>query len=258
MMKKAILVVSFGTSYEETRKKTIDVIDNEIKAEFQEYDIYNAYTSKMILKVIKERDSLHVNNVTEAMEEMLENGIEEVIVQPTLILNGIEYDLMVDDVKAFENKFNKIKIGTPLLTTTKDSFDVIKAFEKKSPKIKEKEAIVFMGHGSEHYTNSIYAALDYMFKAEGHKDIYMATVEAYPELDDIIDVLKEKEYKKLILIPFMIVAGDHANNDMASDEEDSWKTVLTKEGFEVECIVEGLGENEFIRKIFIEHIKNII
>ncbi len=257
MSKKAMLVVSFGTSYKETREKTINRIEKDIEEQFPDYKIYIAYTSKMILRVLKDRDKLHINNVDEAMKEMLVDGIEEVVIQPTLILNGIEYDIMVEEISAYYDKFKSIKIGTPLLTTTEDSFDVIDAFLNDAPSYSKSEAIVFMGHGSEHYTNTIYASLDYMFKAKGHDNIYVGTVEAYPDLSVIIESLKKNNYNKIILIPFMIVAGDHAINDMASDEEDSWKTTLEKEGFEVECILKGLGEIDGIRKIFIEHILNI-
>lgn len=257
-MNRGILVVSFGTSYMYTREKTIDQIERDIENEFPSYKIYNAFTSKMILKVLKERDHIHVNTVVEALEEMLNDGMEHIIIQPTLILNGIEYDLMMEDINQYKEKFKSVLVGTPLLTTTEDSFNVIDGFLQESPDINENEAIVFMGHGSDHYVNSIYAALDYMFKARGHENIYMATVEAYPELYDIMDGLKCKNYKKIYLLPFMIVAGDHATNDMASEEEDSWKCILENEGFQVECILKGLGENKNIRKIFIDHIYKVM
>lgn len=258
MIKKAILVVSFGTSHNDTRRKTIEQIEKEIQQAFPEYAIYRAFTSQMIIKILEDRDGLYIDTVIEAMEQMWKDGIEEVIVQPTHILNGIENDSMIRDVNLYKEKFNSILIGAPLLNETEDYRKVIKAFVKKTPRLKQNEAIVCMGHGTEHYINASYAALDYMFKSEGYDNIFMATVEAYPSLEDVIGKLKDNKYDKIILIPFMIVAGDHAQNDMAGEEEDSWKVVLEREGFEVLCIVEGLGENKDIRKIFIEHIKTVI
>lgn len=254
MIRKAILVVSFGTSHNDTRKNTIEQIENEIQQEFPDYAIYRAFTSKMIIKILRNRDGIHVCTVTEAMEQMFQDGVEEVIVQPTHILNGIENDNMIYDVNLYKEKFASILLGAPLLNETEDYWKVIDAFVKKAPNLDRKDAIVCMGHGTEHYTNSSYAALDYMFKSVGYHNIYVATVEAYPSLGDIIEKLKENNKSRIVLIPFMIVAGEHAKNDMAGDEEESWKVILDHEGFEVTCILEGLGENAEIRRIFIEHI----
>lgn len=258
MKRKAILVVSFGTSHSDTRQKTIDQIEIDIQKEYPEYVIYRAFTSKMIIKILKNRDGIHTFTVSEAMEQMKRDGVEDVIVQPTHILNGIENDIMIQEVILYKEEFNSILFGVPLLSETKDYWSAIKAFVKRLPAIAENEAIVCMGHGTEHYTNATYAALDYMFKAYGYDNIYVATVEAYPSLEDIMEQLKENKYKKIILIPFMIVSGDHAKNDMAGDEDDSWRVILENEGFEVSCILEGLGENPDIRRIFVEHIKDVL
>jgi sirohydrochlorin cobaltochelatase len=256
MNKKAILIVSFGTSHSETRKNTIDQIELDIKNAYREYTIYHAFTSKIIINILKSRDGIHIFTVAEAMKQMITDGVEEVIVQPTHILNGIENDRMRKDINLYQKEFNSIKIGAPLLSATEDYRRVIRAFVNKLPKTFKNDAIVCMGHGTDHYTNTAYAALDYMLKEYGYDNIYVATVEAYPALTDIIKQLKKNKYKKIILIPFMIVSGDHAENDMAGDQEKSWKSILEKEGFEVSCLLEGLGENEEIRRIFIDHIKN--
>ncbi|MFV0424640.1 MAG: sirohydrochlorin cobaltochelatase [Bacilli bacterium] len=258
MSKKAILVVSFGSSYLETREKTIDVIEKEMAEAFPKFSIYSAYTSKIILKILKERDKLNVNSVVEVFEKMYQDGIEEVYVQPTLVLNGIEYNIVVQEIESFKNRFKKIEFGSPLLTSTEDYLAVIDAFLADAPKLKEREAIVLMGHGSKHFSNSAYAALDYMFKAGGNHDIHVATVEAFPYLEDITGTLKANNYDKIFLIPFMIVAGEHAKKDMASSKDDSWKIILEKMGFEVECILKGLGENSKIRNMFIEHVGIIL
>lgn len=258
MITKAILIVSFGTSHEDTRRKTIDQIEKDIRHRYPEYAVYCAFTSKMIIRLLQQRDGITIMTVTEAMEQMRRDGIREVIVQPTHILNGIENDQMILEANSYREAFQSLKFGRPLLYATMDYWKVIKAFVGKLPKLSEQEAVLCMGHGTEHYTNTSYAALDYMLKAQGHDNVYVATVEAYPALGDVIGRLKEKKYTKIILIPFMIVAGDHAKNDMAGEEEDSWRVILEKEGFQVACILEGLGENPDIRSIFLEHIDHVL
>lgn len=258
MKTKAILIVSFGTSHNDTREKTIDQIEIDIKNEYPEYAIYRAFTSKSIIKILKSRDNINIFTVSEAMEQMKRDGIHDVIIQPTHIINGIENDIMIQEAGLYKEDFNSILFGAPLLNNTQDYWNVMKAFIKKLPAITDNEAIVCMGHGTDHYANASYAALDYMFKDYGYPNIYVATVEAYPSLADIILRLKQNQYNKIILIPFMIVSGDHAKNDMAGEEENSWKVILEKEGFEVSCILEGLGENENIRRIYVEHIKDIM
>lgn len=252
-MKKAILVVSFGTSYEETRKKTIDCIEQEIQAAYPEYQVYRAWTSKMIMKKLKARDGIHIMNVREAMEQMEKDGIEEVIVQPTHVMNGYENDLMTEDAKAYSSHFSRVAIGAPLLTSMEDQTRIIKAVAENLP-VEKDEALILMGHGTEHFANSIYAALDYQFKDMGYPNIFVGTVEGYPELENVKKLLKKAGLKKIALAPFMIVAGDHATNDLAGNEEDSWKSLLEAEGYEVRCILKGLGEYPQVRSLLAEHI----
>lgn len=258
MCKEAILVVSFGTSHNDSREKTIDQIEFDIKKAYPGYRIYRAFTSKVIIKILKYRDGINVYSVEEAIVQMKRDGVEKLIVQPTHILNGIENDRMIRDVNLYKEVFHSVKFGAPLLNSTQDYREVIAAFVKELPIISSQEAIVCMGHGTEHNSNTCYAALDYMFKDYDCDNIYVATVEAYPKLNDIIKHLKKHNYKKIILIPFMVVSGNHANNDMAGDNADSWKTVLEREGFEVMCILKGLGECKNIRRIFVDHIKDAI
>ena len=252
-MKKAILVVSFGTSYEETRKKTIDCIEQEIQAAYPEYQVYRAWTSKMIMKKLKARDGIHIMNVREAMEPMEKDGIEDVIVQPTHVMNGYENDMRTEDAKAYSSHFSRVAIGAPLLTSMEDQTRIIKAVAENLP-VEKDEALILMGHGTEHFANSIYAALDYQFKDMGYPNIFVGTVEGYPELENVKKLLKKAGLKKIALAPFMIVAGDHATNDLAGDEEDSWKSLLEAEGYEVRCILKGLGEYPQVRSLLAEHI----
>lgn len=258
MNRKAILIVSFGTSHRDTREKTIDQIELDIENEYSEYSIYRAFTSKVIIGILKKRDDIDVLTVSEAMEQMKKDGIKEVIIQPTHLLNGFENKKMIREADLYKDDFDSVLLGMPLLNSTEDYQKVIKAFLKEMPIISENEAVVCMGHGTEHYTNASYAALNYMFNDYGCRNVYIGTVEAYPSLEDIMKDLKRNNYDKITLVPFMIVSGDHAKNDMAGEKEDSWKSVLKREGFKVECRLEGLGENREIRRIFSEHIKDAL
>lgn len=256
--KKAILVVSFGTSYEDTRKKTIDQIEADIEAAYPDHLIYRAWTSKMIIRKILKRDGIKVFTVSEAMEEMIQDGISEVIIQPTHIINGIENELMKEDALAHRSHFERISFGDPLLTTSEDNTDVIKALMEEFSDLEEKEALIFMGHGTTHYSNSVYAALDYTFKDLGYKNVFLGTVEAYPTIDSIKKLIKSAGISKIRLAPFMVVAGDHATNDMSGDDEDSWKSQLEKDGYEVVTCMRGLGEYQGIRKIYLEHLNKAL
>ena len=254
MAGNAILAVSFGTSHADTREKTIHRIEEDIQKAYPDDKVYRAWTSKMIIKKIWNRDGVKIFNVKEAMEQMKADGIKNVLVQPTHVINGIENDLMQEDVKAYADAFESISFGTPLLTTEEDNIRVAKAVAEDLQPGKE-NALVLMGHGTSHYANSVYAALDYRFKDMGYDNIFLGTVEAYPSLVSLMKQVHAYHPKKVILAPFMIVAGDHAKNDLSSEEEDSWRSQFEKEGFQVECLLKGLGENETIRQIFIDHIE---
>jgi len=251
-MKKAILVVSFGTSYHETRKKTIEVCENKIKESFKDYDFYRAFTSGMIINKLRKRDNMFIDNPSEALEKLYNAGYQEVVVQSLHIICGDEYNKLKDMVAQYEDKFDKISIGRPLLTYIDDYRETVEAVKKDLDKMDIDEAVVFMGHGTEHESHSSYPAIEYMFRDYGI-NAFVGTVEGYPELEQVIKKLKNRNIKTVDLLPFMLVAGDHAINDMASDEEDSWKTILEKEGFNVKVHVKGLGENPYIQEKFKNH-----
>ena len=251
-MKKAILVVSFGTSYHETRKKTIEACENKIKESFKDYDFYRAFTSGMIINKLKKRDNMFIDNPSEALEKLYNAGYQEVVVQSLHIICGDEYNKLKDMVAQYEDKFDKISIGRPLLTYIDDYRETVEAVKKDLDKMDIDEAVVFMGHGTEHESHSSYPAIEYMFRDYGI-NAFVGTVEGYPELEQVIKKLKNSNIKTVDLLPFMLVAGDHAINDMASDEEDSWKTILEKEGFNVKVHVKGLGENPYIQEKFKNH-----
>ncbi len=254
---KGILVVSFGTTYEETRKKTIERIEQEIAEAFPDSRVYRAWTSNIVRRVCLKRDGMKVFDVGEALEEMKRDGIREVIVQPTHVLNGMENDRMLDTVKEYRNCFETIAVGAPLFTSQQDLeqvIEVIAAFFHPS----EKESLVLMGHGTDHYANAVYAALDYQFKDLGYDNIFVGTVEGYPPLESVRKLVGRNGRKNLILAPLMIVAGDHASNDLAGEQEDSWKSVFEREGYEVSCVLRGLGEYPEIRKIFLDHVRKAL
>ncbi len=255
---KAILLVSFGTSYEDSRRKTIDKILEEVTEAFPDYRIYQAWTSKMILRSIKKRDNIHISTVEEAMEQIQADGITELTVQPTHLINGIENDIMKETILSMASPDIQVQFGNPLLTTTGDNHQVLEAAMEEFSTIPTDDALVFMGHGTEHYVNSVYAALDYTLKDMGYTHAFMGTVEAYPDLNVLIRQVSRVNPRRVHLAPFMLVAGDHANNDMAGDDEDSWKSRFEAAGYEVICHIRGLGEYESIRNIYLEHLQEAI
>ena len=255
---KAILAVSFGTSYETARKATIEKIENDIAAAFPDYRVYRAWTSKKILAVLKKRDNLYIPNVMEAMAQMKSDGITEVIVQPTHILDGIENNIMKEEALSFRDDFRSISFGTPLISSQEDAVAVIGAVAEEFKNLRDDTALGLMGHGTSHKANSIYAQLDSMFKAHGHSNIFLGTVEGNPTIQDLVKEVCSYSPRKVVLAPFMIVAGDHAHNDMAGDEPDSWAYQFRQKNYEVQPVLKGLGEYPGIRSLFIDHVKQAI
>lgn len=253
--KTAILVVSFGTSYNDSREATIGAIEESIAKAFPDYEVRRAFTSQIIIDKLKERDGLEIDNVEEALDRAVADGITTLVVQPTHLMDGYEYTDLADALKDYEDKFDQVVLGDPLLTSDGDFDAVVKAIAEKTASYDNGEtAICFMGHGTEADSNGIYAKMQDKLTEAGYENYYIGTVEAEPTLDDVIAAINEKgTYKKVVLEPLMVVAGDHANNDMAGDEEDSWKTIITGEGYEVECILEGLGQISAIQDIYVAH-----
>ena len=255
-MKKGLLAVSFGTSVNETREKTIDAIERELAAACPDHQLYRAWTSRMIIKKLEKRDQVHIDTVKEAMERMLADGVTEVTVQPTHVIKGIENEQMMEEIRSFKDRFDSIRVGEALLSSEEDFCKAIEAVMEEHQDLKEQEALVLMGHGTEHHINPVYAALDYMFKDMGYKNVHVGTVEAYPSFESALRLVKTSGVKKVRLAPFMVVAGDHAMNDMAGEEEDSWKNRLESEGYEVTCVLKGLGEYKGIQNLYAQHAKD--
>lgn len=238
----------------ETRDKTIGAIEKDIAANYPKYEIRRAFTSGMVIKVLAQRDRIIIDNVTEAMEHLVEDGFNTVLVQPTHVINGDVNHEMAAVVRRYVDKFDEIKIGEPLLASFEDYEKVIRAIMAQFPDLDDSEALILMGHGTGHHVNSVYTTLDNQFKAMGYSNVFIGTVEAYPDIAEIVRKVRLFNPRKVILLPLMIVAGDHACNDMAGDGNDSWKSIFEEAGYEVKCLLQGLGEVQAIRDIFLEHI----
>ncbi len=254
---KAILVVSFGTSYNVSRNITIGGIESAIQEAYPDYDVRRAFTSQIIIDVLEDREGIVIDNVTEALDKLVADGVKTLIVQPTHLMNGFEYDDLIAELENYKDQFDSLSIGEPLLTSDADMMAVIDAItERTGSYANEDTAIVFIGHGTHHEANAIYATFQDKITAEGYSNYYIGTVEASPSLDDMIEAVKAGGYTRVVLEPLMVVSGDHANNDMAGDEEDSWKTEFEAEGIEVVCILEGLGQYNEIQKIYVDHVQD--
>ncbi len=226
MVDKVILVVSFGTSYNNNRSLTIGAIEDDIREEFTDFDVRRAFTSQMVINILKKRDDLSIDNVEEALERAVNDGVKTIIIQPTHVMDGTEYNFkIVDTVKKYEDKFENIAIGDPLLISDDDFEDLIDSITAKGCADAD-TANVYMGHGSPADSNAVYPTLQKKLEDKGFDNYFIGTVEAKPDFDDVLAMLKEKDFKKILLKPLMVVAGDHAQNDMAGDEEDSWKNMF--------------------------------
>lgn len=255
--KKGILVVSFGTSYPDTRKVTIEACEEKIAASFPDYEVRRAFTSKMIIKKLKERDNIEIDTPEEALSKMKEDGFTEVIVQPLHIIPGIEYEEVLTVVNEFKDSFKEITVGRPVLYGIEDYKAAVETLKLQLPELDKDQAVVLMGHGTSHPANACYSCLQSVLSDEG-LNVFVGTVEGYPEIDDIIAKLKENKIKEVTLMPYMLVAGDHASNDMAGDEDDSWKSILEKEGFAVNIYLHGLGENPGYQDLYVQRVQDCI
>lgn len=260
--KKALLVISFGTTHMDTRQKTIEACEKKLRDRFTDFDFYRSWTSKMIIKKLKNRDNEEILYPSQALDLLLEKGYKEVYIQSLHLICGEEYNKMMNIIDNYRHKFDKILVGRPLLTSLEDYdyvTDLIKEVSLEDTKSDDKKsASVWMGHGTGHHAHASYAAIDYRLSRNSIK-AYLATIEGYPEIEDMIFFLKKDGIEKIHLRPFLLVAGDHAKNDMAGQEDDdSWLNILKAEGFEVEVHMEGIGEFESIQDKFVENLTDAI
>ena len=262
-----ILVVSFGTSYNDSRRETIGAIEQTIADAAQEiptddgnpWSVRRAFTSQIIIDHINERDGEKIDNVTEALDRAADNGVQNLVVVPTHLMSGHEFNDLQDELGNYADAFASICISQPLLTDDADFNSVAEAVTSELADYDDGEtAIVLMGHGTDADSNGVYEKMQGVLTDMGKTNFFIGTVEATPSLDDVLEMVKAGDYKRVVLKPLMVVAGDHANNDMAGDDEDSWRSVFMNEGYEVECVLTGLGQNENVRRIYVEHLQKAL
>ena len=253
-MKKALLTVSFGTSHLDTLDKTIAAIERDVAAAMPGREARRAFTSGMIIKKLRERDGIVIPNVSEALASLAEEGFGDVVIQPTHILNGEEFEKLRGMAQPYETRFERMAIGAPLLTEVGDYLDLASALIEEMPPLRADTAIVWMGHGTDHHSNSVYAMLEYMMHDCGRTDVFIGTVEGYPGIEEVLRRVKgSTDVKNVLLCPLMIVAGDHARNDLAGSEPDSWLSRFSDGGYRTACRLAGLGESAAVRRIFVRH-----
>jgi sirohydrochlorin cobaltochelatase len=262
---KAILVVSFGTTVPKTRFANIDALEAEIQATFPEWTVRRAFTSPTVRRRLVEREGLKIDTPQTALDRLANDGFREVVVQPTHIIPGDEFDRIVAAMEPFQRAgaFASLKLGRPLLfyegnlSGQTDDFQMaVTAFETQLPRFIPSESgrIILMGHGSGHAADRCYDLLQERIEAAG-VPAFTATVEGSRTIGDAIDWLKTQEVRRVALVPFMLVAGDHAVNDMAGNEADSWQNQLQAAGYTVEVILQGLGENSAVRSLYLQHVR---
>lgn len=273
-----LLVVSFGTSYNDSRVEDIKGIEDALKEVYPDWSVRRAFTAQIIINHVQARDGEVIDNMEQALDRAVENGVKNLVVQPTHLMHGAEYDEMAEMLEAYQDKFESVAIAEPMLgevgedatVINEDKEAVAKAvadaaiadagYESMDAAAQEGAAFVFLGHGTSHTAKVSYSQMQTQMEELGYKNAFIGTVEGEPEdtaCEAVIEKVKEAGYKKVILRPLMVVAGDHANNDMAGAEEDSWKSMLEASGnFDsVEAQIAGLGRIDAVKQLYVEHTK---
>ena len=276
-----LLVVSFGTSFNDSRAEDIGGVEKALQAAYPDWSVRRAFTAQIIINHVQARDDEKIDNVDQALERAVSNGVKKLIIQPTHLMHGAEYDELKEAVDSYKDKFESVTIAEPLLgevgsdatVINEDKQAVAEAITAQAVKsanydsldaaAEDGTAFVFMGHGTSHNAKVTYSQMQTQMDTLGYKNVFIGTVEGEPEetaCENVIEAVKAAGYKKVILRPLMVVAGDHANNDMAGDDDDSWKSQFTASGnFDnIDTQIAGLGEIEAIQKIYVEHTKNAI
>jgi len=276
-----ILVVSFGTSFNDSRAKDISGIEKAIAEAFPDWSVRRAFTAQIIINHVQARDGEAIDNVEQALERAVANGVKNLVVQPTHLMHGAEYDEMCDMIAQYEDKFESVKISEPLLGNVGSADADVNADKKAVAEAITAEALadagfdsieaakeagvafVFMGHGTSHSAKISYTQMQNQMLELGYDNVWIGTVEGEPEAtacESVIEAAAAAGYTKVVLRPLMVVAGDHANNDMAGDDEDSWKSMFIASGnFEtVDTQISGLGRIEDIQAIYVDHLNEVI
>ena len=250
---KALLVISFGTTFNDTREKTIDSIEEDLSIAFPDRKFYRAWTSGFIRKKLLSRDGTKIDGLDEAFDRMKADGVTDVLIQPTHMIPGNEFNKIIDTADAHRGDFQVFKMGLPMLSSAYDLEEAAENLMSHFRGLRQDEGLILMGHGTPTGDNSVYTDLENTFDELGYDRVFVGTVEAEPGLDDMVRKAQEAGLKRVILTPLLIVAGDHATNDMAGDEPDSWKSVFIEKGFQVSCVIKGLGEYKDMRSILVRH-----
>ena len=258
--KKAVLTVYFGTAVRESREKTIDCIERKIQSLFPEYAFYHAWTSDIMRRIAAERENLVIPDVNTAMEQMLADGVTEAAVLPLFMVQGLEYEQAVSGILEYREEFEHLRVGGPLLRDEND-IEEIAVLMAETYQQKPNQTVIFVGHGTDNEANAVYQKLGHVFTQFGRMDLLTGTVKDKHALERIRSLLKGQQKQRVLLVPFMIAAGNHVKHEMAGTEADSWKSRLEAEGFIVDCVMKGLGEEQRIQDIFIKrfcHIQEIM
>lgn len=278
---KEILVVSFGTSFNDSRAEDIGGVEKALQAAYPDWSVRRAFTAQIIINHVQARDDEKIDNMDQALERAVDNGVKNLVVQPTHLMHGAEYDELTEAVENYKDKFESVKIAEPLLgevgadetAINEDKAAVAEAITAEAVKTagfdsldaakEEGTAFVFMGHGTSHTAKISYSQMQAQMEQLGYENVFIGTVEGEPEdtaCEAVIEKLKDAGYKKVILRPLMVVAGDHANNDMAGDDDDSWKSQFEASGVfdSIDTQIAGLGEIDAIQQLYVAHTQAAI
>ena len=276
-----LLVVSFGTSFNDSRAKDIGGIEKAIQAAYPDWSVRRAFTSQIIINHIQAREGVKIDNMDQALERAVTNGVKNLVVQPTHLMHGAEYDELVATLEKHQDKFESVVISAPLLGEVGSDATIINADKKNVAIAITNEALsiagydsleaaaadgvafVFLGHGTTHTASVTYNQMQAQMKDLNYANVFIGTVEGEPEdtaYDAVIEAVQAAGYKKVILRPLMVVAGDHANNDMAGDDDDSWKSIFTASNHfdSIDNQIEGLGRIAAIQQIYVAHVADVI
>ena len=271
---KELLVVSFGTSFNDSRSTDIKGIEDALAEAYPDWSVRRAFTAQIIINHVQARDGEKIDNMDQALERAVANGVKTLVVQPTHLMHGAEYDEMCEALDAYKDKIENIVVAEPLLGEVGSDATVINAdkeavakavvaaaeadgnFESMAKAAEEGTALVLMGHGTAHVAKVTYSQMQTQMNELGYKNVFIGTVEGEPEetsCESVIEAVKAAGYTKVVLRPLMVVAGDHANNDMAGDDEDSWKSMIEAAGFATECQIAGLGRIDAVQDLYVAH-----
>ena len=276
-----LLVVSFGTSFNDSRAQDIKGIEDALQEAYPDWSVRRAFTAQIIINHVEARDQENIDNMDQALQRAVDNGVKNLVIQPTHLMHGAEYDEMVEAVDGYKDKFESVAIAEPMLGEVGDDATVINddkkavaqaitdaaceeaGYDDMAAAADDGTAFVFMGHGTSHTANITYDQMQTQMEDLGFTNAFIGTVEGEPEDTEcqaVIEKIKDAGFKKVVLRPLMVVAGDHANNDMAGDDDDSWKSQFEAAGAfdSVDCQIEGLGRIQAVEDLYVAHTKDAI